>query len=234
MHNVRIAPEVEAKIRARRGGDTHVFHSLDPKKTALVVIDLQDGFMDAKYATAVAAAPSVVPNVNRLAQAVREKGGTVVWVYMTFDEASVRNWSTFMTEFATPQMRAGLMDSMANGRPGTKLWHELDVRPEDPIVAKKRFSAFIHGSSDIDALLKSRGIDTLLITGTLTNVCCESTARDASMMNYRTVFLSDGTAAPSDALHNATLTALIELFCDIMTTDECIARLGKPRAAAAE
>jgi ureidoacrylate peracid hydrolase len=54
------------------------------------------------------------------------------------------------------------------------------------------------------------------------------------MMNYRTVFLSDGTAAPNDELHNATLTALIELFCDIMTTDECIARLGASRAAAAE
>src|SRR5678816_2935714 len=139
---------------------------------------------------------------------------------MTFDESSVKTWSTFLTEFATPQMRAGLIDSMGSGRPGTKLWPELDVKPDDPIVAKKRFSAFIPGSSDIDALLKSRGIDTILITGTLTNVCCESTARDASMMNYRTVFLSDGTAAPNDELHNATLTALIELFCDVMTTDE--------------
>jgi ureidoacrylate peracid hydrolase len=234
MHNVRINPEVEAKIRARRGGDTHVFHSLDPKKTALVVIDLQDGFMDPKYPTAVAKAPSVVPNVNRLAAALREKGGTVVWVYMTFDDSSVKTWSTFLTEFATPQMRAGLIDSMGTGRPGLKLWHALDVKPDDPIVQKKRFSAFIPGSSDIDALLKSRGIDTIVITGTLTNVCCESTARDASMMNYRTVFLSDGTAAPNDELHNATLTALIELFCDIMTTDECIARLGASRAAAAE
>ena len=234
MHKVLINPEVEAKIRARRGGDTHVFQSLDAKKTALVVIDLQDGFMDPQYPTAVAEAPGIVPNVNRLAAALRDKGGTVVWVYMTFDESSVRTWSTFMTEFATPQMRAGLMDSMGTGRPGTKLWHALDLRPEDPIVAKKRFSAFIPGSSDIDALLKSRGIDTLLIAGTLTNVCCESTARDASMMNYRTVFLSDGTAAPNDELHNATLTALIELFCDIMTTDECVARLGQRRAAAAE
>ena len=233
MHKIRLNPEVEARVRARRGGDLHVFKSLDAKKTAFVVIDMQDGFVADGHPAMVKGARDIVPNLNRLAKALREKGGTVVWVKMVFDEQTKRSWSTFLTEFTAPQMQAALMASLGAGMPGTRLWHELDVRPGDPVVPKQRFSAFIPGSSDIDNVLKGRGIDTLVIGGTLTNVCCESTARDASMMNYRTVFLSDGNAAQTDEEHNAALSALMALFCDVMTTDECIARLGAAAGAQA-
>ena len=66
------------------------------------------------------------------------------------------------------------------------------MRPEDLTVEKNRFSAFIQGSSDLAAVLRGRGLDTILITGTVTNVCCESTARDAMMLNFKTVMITDG------------------------------------------
>jgi nicotinamidase-related amidase len=112
---------------------------------------------------------------------------------------------------------------MSPGTEGHALWPTLDVQPGDAIVRKTRFSAFIQGSSDLEALLRARGIDTVLITGTVTNVCCESSARDAMMRNFRTVMVSDGCAAVTDAEHAASLIAFHLIFGDVLTVDECVA-----------
>jgi ureidoacrylate peracid hydrolase len=71
-------------------------------------------------------------------------------------------------------------------------------------------------------MLQDRGIDTLIVTGTLTNCCCESTARDAMQFNYKVIFVSDANATLSDAEHNATLNNMCALFADVMSTDEVI------------
>jgi nicotinamidase-related amidase len=81
------------------------------------------------------------------------------------------------------------------------------------------------GSSDIDAQLKARGIDTVLITGTATNVCCESTARDAMLLDYKVVMLSDGNATFTEEEHASSLNTFMMYFGDVMSTDETIARL---------
>ena len=84
-------------------------------------------------------------------------------------------------------------------------------------------------------MLRGTGIDTILVAGTKTNVCCESTARDAMMRNFRTIMVTDGNAATSDELHNASLSAFYLKFGDIMPTDMIIASLTKrARASAAE
>ncbi len=101
-----------------------------------------------------------------------------------------------------------------------RCYDALDVKPHDLKVEKNRFSAFIQGSSDLDKLLKERGIDTVLVTGTVTNTCCESTARDAMMLNYKTVMVSDANAAATDDEHNATLANILRIFGDVMSTDE--------------
>ena len=90
--------------------------------------------------------------------------------------------------------------------------------------------AFVPGSSQLHEILQARGIDTLIITGTATNVCCESTARDAMQMNYKVIFVADGNAALSDAEHNATLNNMVALFADVMTTEEAIGALDKAAA----
>jgi ureidoacrylate peracid hydrolase len=105
------------------------------------------------------------------------------------------------------------------------LFPALDVLPDDMRVKKIKYSAFMPGSSDIDAQLKARRIDTVLITGTATNVCCESTARDAMMLDYKVVMLSDGTATLTEEEHAAALNTFMLFFGDLMSTDEAIARL---------
>ncbi len=101
-------------------------------------------------------------------------------------------------------------------------------------MLKRRFGAFVPGSSDLHEILQARGIDSLIITGTVTNVCCESTARDAMMMNYKVVFVSDGNAAFTDEEHNASLASLAVLFADVASTDETVALLAPARSQAAE
>jgi ureidoacrylate peracid hydrolase len=81
------------------------------------------------------------------------------------------------------------------------------VWPEDEIVKKYRYSAFMPGTSALPYRLHARGFDTVLITGTVTNMCCESSARDANMTNFRTIMVSDGNVALSQEEHDASLTA---------------------------
>ena len=138
---------------------------------------------------------------------------------------------------ATPQQGAKRIAALTADSKGHELWATLDVRPDDLIVEKNRFSAFIQGSSNLAEVLRARGLDTLLITGTVTNVCCESTARDAMMLNFRTIMVTDGNAAVTDEDHNASLIAFYLTFGDIMSTDRlvaCLERNARASLAAAE
>ena len=228
MHNISIPEAVIAQVKAQRGRLNRYDH-LVGRKTALVVIDLQNAFMLPGMPVEVATAREIVPNVNKLAAATRAAGGKVVWVKMNLEGQS-EAWRVF---FDGDPRRATLAE-LTPGARGFELHADLDARPEDAIVVKQRFSAFIQGSSDIDRHLRDLGIDTVVIVGTLTNVCCESSARDAMMLNYRVVFVSDANAALSDADHNATLASIIRVFGDVATTDEAIALLSvKDREQAA-
>ena len=147
----------------------------------------------------------------------------------------MQSWSVNV-EMNGPERTAHRFASLAPGTKGYELWADLDVRPDDLMVQKTRFSAFIQGSSNLEAVLRARGIDTVIITGTVTNVCCESTARDAMMRNFRTIMVTDANAATSDELHNASLSAFYLKFGDIMPSDMVIASLTRDaaRASAAE
>ena len=137
----------------------------------------------------------------------------------------------------TPQLRAKRIAALTADSKGHELWPALEVRPEDLIVEKNRFSAFIQGSSNLAEVLRGRGLDTILVTGTVTNVCCESTARDAMMLNFKTVMVTDGNAAVTDEDHNASLCAFYLTFGDIMSTDmliACLERNARGSLAAAE
>jgi ureidoacrylate peracid hydrolase len=134
---------------------------------------------------------------------------------------------------ATPAMRDKRIAAMSEGTPGHELWPALEVRPEDEIIKKYRYSAFLPGMSDLPERLRARGFDTVLITGTVTNVCCESSARDAMMTNFRTIMVSDGNAAMSQAEHEASLAAFYNIFGDVMDTDMLIGALERGRAAKA-
>src|SRR4051812_8422888 len=147
MHTLSIPQSVVDRVIERRGRE-HVHDNLDPRKTALVVVDMQNAFMLPGVAHALCPmAEKIVPNINRLAAAVRETGGTVVWIVTTFTEAALKDWSTYF-EIVTPKQGARRREALTAGSEGHALWSGLDVLPGDPIVEKNRFSAFIQGSSD--------------------------------------------------------------------------------------
>ena len=232
LNGTTIPDFVVQRVIARRGNE-HCFAKLDPARTALVVIDLQHAFMnDAVGHAVVPAAREIVPAVNRLAAAVREAGGGVFWIKMTHDHRCLDDWSVAF-ELATPAMREKRIAALSEGTLGHDLWPELDVLPQDEIVKKYRYSAFMPGTSELPDRLRARGFDTVLITGTVTNVCCESSARDANMTNFRTIMVSDGNAANSQEEHDASLAAFYNIFGDVMDTDMIIAELRRARSAEA-
>jgi ureidoacrylate peracid hydrolase len=232
LNGATIPDAIVRRVIERRGTE-HSFADLDPRRTALVVIDLQHAFMnEAVGFAAVPAARDIVPAVNRLAAAVRETGGGVFWIKMTHDERCFTEWSVAY-DLPTPEYRAKRIAALSEGTLGHELWPDLDAWPEDEIVKKFRYSAFMPGTSELPNRLRARGFDTVLITGTVTNVCCESSARDANMTNFRTVMVSDGNAALTQDEHDASLTAFYNTFGDIMDTDMIIAGLRRQRSARA-
>jgi len=213
MHQIDI-PDW-ARARARNPVD-----GLDPGRTALIVIDMQNAFLLPDYPVGNPAAAEIIPGINRLAASLRAAGGLVVFLQHTISDEP---------RFAlTPwQQRTSPLDAQGGYllEPG-KFAHNLTAALErdagDYVVLKYRFSAFLPNSSDLHDVLQARGIDTLIITGTVTNICCESTARDGYMMGYRIIFVSDATAALTDVEHNATLLTMTTMFGSVLNVDETI------------
>jgi ureidoacrylate peracid hydrolase len=216
-----------------RRGTAHPFLDLDPHATALIVIDLQLAYMhESGGYVACPAAIDAVPRVNRLAAGLRDAGGLVAWIQNTHDDSCLRDW-TVQQSMNAPESNARRNAALTPGAPGHALWPELDVRPGDAVLPKRRYSAFIPGTCDLAPMLRARGIDTVLIAGTLTNVCCDSSARDAMMLDFRTVMVSDACAAPSREEHDAALAAFYATFGDVMDTRLVLDRLAATRSRAA-
>jgi ureidoacrylate peracid hydrolase len=233
MHKIKI-PQAAIDRVLRRRDSLHVFNDLDPARTAHVVVDLQNGFMAPGQPAEIPAARDIVGNVNRISSALRGAGGLVVYIQNTIDANAKVTWSNWFGAMSG-QKRAERMDeAFAEGSFGHSIWPELDVQAADLKVKKTRFGAFVQGSSNLHEVLQARKIDTLIITGTATNVCCESTARDAMMMNYKVIFVSDGTATWNDDEHNASLGIMLAQFADVMSTDEVVDRLSRDMSRAAE
>jgi ureidoacrylate peracid hydrolase len=233
MHKTKISETATKRITTRLG-KAHPFDAIDPRKTALLVIDMQNYFVKQGHQNETPMAREIVPNINRLAAELRRRGGHVVWVRNTTNDTR-ESWSNYHAYLQTPERAERRLRDMDVDADGYEFWHLNDIRPEDGQIAKKRYSAFIAGSSNIERHLRDRGIDTLLITGTATNVCCESSARDAMMLNFKVIMVSDGCATDTDEQHNASLSAFYGQFGDVQTVDEAMQSLergDKARAAA--
>jgi ureidoacrylate peracid hydrolase len=215
-----IRQEIIDRVMERRGR-LHLYERLDPKRTALVVIDMQNAFVAPGAPIEVPRARAVVPAINRLARELRKRGAAVIWVLHENSDG----WDGFFGVFVKPEARLAASKSLAAGHEMQKPWRELDIAPGDLKTSKSRYSAFIGPSSPLAGVLKGKGIDTLLIAGTKTYVCCECTARDAMMLDYKVVMLSDCTAALSDEEHRATLENMIQQFGDVLTADEALSLL---------
>jgi len=225
MHPVGIGQAIIDRVLARRGR-LHIFERLDPARTALVVIDMQSAFVAPGAPAEVPAARGIVANINRLARALRERGGKVIWITHANSSANgVSDWAAFFDYFVADDVRERTLQALAPEGEGQKLWPEMDAAEGDIRLQKNRYSALIAGASPLEGVLRSHGIENLLIAGTKTNVCCEATARDAMMLDFNVVMLSDCLAALSDDEHRATLETMIQQFGDVLTADEALAVL---------
>jgi ureidoacrylate peracid hydrolase len=198
-------------------GRLAVFDRFDPRKTALLVIDMQNF-----YVGEIPAVLAIIPNINRIATRMRALGGLVMWVGMSAGAAGESRWPVYHDNFFTPDKGANHRDQLSPGHPGHAFHANLDMQPGDETVYKSRFSPFIAGASNIHDVLRARGIENLIVTGTATNMCCESAARDAMMLDYRVVMVADANGARYDDDHMAGLTSFYQSFGDVRNTDEVI------------
>ncbi|CAG9984499.1 unnamed protein product [Clonostachys byssicola] len=167
-------------------------------------LDLQVGFMGEGPLLEVPNARGIVDNVNRVSQALRSVGATIAYVQYKLDADEPHRWGSHYDSM-TPDAAKRIRTAFSVGKDQHAFCPGLDVQPEDIIVPKRRWSAFILGTCDLDALLKAKCIDTLIITGTTINIRCESTIRDAMQMGYNVLFEQDGNATRDNAVHNANL-----------------------------
>jgi len=157
-----------------------------PERTALINVDLQNCFVDG-YPFPPPDGLAVLDRINRLAAVWRAAGILVVHTSHVL-RPDVSNMGV-LGEMAPP-VRAGIINK---GARSAALHERLVVDPRDILLDKPRFGAF-HGS-DLELILRARGIDTVIISGIATNVCCETTAREAAVRDFHVFFLSDGTTS---------------------------------------
>ena len=225
MTNSPIRQHIIDRVIARRGR-LRWFDALDARSTALIVIDMQETFCAPGAPAEVPASRDIVPAINNLARGLRALGGQVIYVLHANTRAGSRSdWDMFFEHVVAAEVRARTIESLAPGR--QQVWRGLEQDPDDLVVFKNRYSALISGSSTLERILRSMKIDTLLIAGTKTNVCCESTARDAMMLDFRTIMVSDCCAALSHDEHRATLETFIQQFGDVLTGPEALALMER-------
>lgn len=219
QHPSGIPEKIVRKVLARRGR-LHAFEAIDPVATALVVIDLDEATV-ANDETC----QRMIPTINTLATVVRETGGVVAWVLSRM-MAMPRHFRAILgTELAERYFNDGQI-----GGPGTKLWHALQRDAADIVATKSGASAFFPGKCDLKEQLDPRHIDTVLIAGAVTNICCESSARDAAELDYKVIMLSDALSGHAHGLHEATLATFYRIFGDVRPSEEITRLLRSPSA----
>lgn len=209
--------EREYRRHEQRRGRRHAFEHIYPSRTALVVVDLVPFFVEQSRRCR-----AIVPTVNVLAHELRRTGGTVAWVVPGPVVPSARAREFYGDEVAEAYARSG-----GSGRPEERLWPGLEVEPGDLVAEKTSSSAFFPGRSDLPELLAERGIDTVIMTGTVTNVCVEASVRDASTLDYRVVLVADGCSAITEREHNATLHVVYRSYGDVRPAAEVVALIRR-------
>ncbi len=200
-----------------RGRHLNEFDAIHPATTALVVVDMQNVFMNEEEAYGNPYAIGVLPQVNRLASCLREAGGTVIWTRQTVSQEAPLAMPHWQYDLRIPEVRHAV-ETMGPGTRSQALHAETQPAEGDPIIDKYRYNAFVCPARGLERTLEGSPIEMLIFVGTLTNICIESTARDANMLGYKVIVVSDACAAKTDAEHNAALLNLRIGFADVKDT----------------
>jgi len=187
-------------------------------RTALLVIDMQNDFVREGAILEVPKIRHQVPKIKRLIETCRKLGIPVIYTKQVYRADS--KVKPLVLEMLSLLEKEGLRD----GTEGAEICDELKPEAEDIVVRKMGFSAFYN--TDLESILRNiksrRSVDTLIICGTVTNICCESTARDAFERDYKVVFGSDITSAWTDEFQTLALKIIEYAFGRVMTCDEII------------
>ena len=202
--------------------------TIDPKKTAYINVDLQNVFVEG-YSISSPNGPFIVEQANRLAEVCRAAGIRVI--HTAQETRADQSNRGIASDIVISYLNSHGMErgGITAGSDAVKLSPRLDVQPSDTVLIKPRYGAFT--GTDLDLILRSRGIDTVIIGGIATNVCCDTTAREAAMRDYKVFFLSDGTGnrglgnLTADQVKTATLATLEFAFAQVITVDGIIAKI---------
>jgi nicotinamidase-related amidase len=190
-----------------------------PQKTALIVVDVQNDFchpdgVSARKGHDVSAAVDMVPRLEDLLVAARAAGTTIVFIQTTHDlTVDSKVWNTRMGDVDTPSYDPNCF----TGSWGAEFYI---VGPEtgEIVVNKHRYSAF--AGTDLDMVLTTAGIETILLTGVATNVCVESTLRDGLFLEYNVALVPDCCAAYETDLHEGTVKNVRGMFGAVIESGE--------------
>jgi len=196
---------------------------MQSKKAALLVIDLQNDFVEEGAIIEVPEARKQIPKIKKLIETCRKHEIPVIYTVMVHHSPDVapRHYDLF------PFLRG---KAYKPGSKGVQIYDEIAPETSDIIVEKSQYSAFFNtklGKVLHNFKKQGRSIDTLMIVGTVTNICVDSTIRDAFYRNYKVVVISDCCSAVDPELHNATLKNIVYGFGRVMTCDEVIRSLQK-------
>jgi nicotinamidase-related amidase len=214
-----------------RGRNLNDFPTIDPARTALVAIDMQNVFMEPDEVFGNQNTLDIIEAVNLAVRTLRDAGAKIIWTRQTVSHEAPLAMPPWQYDLSIPSVRAAV-ETMIAGTRSHAIHAAMDVRDGDIVVDKYRYSAFMCPAGGLKSVLSELEVDTLVIAGTLTNCCCDSTARDGNMMGYKIVFLSDATSANTDEEHNAALLNIRLLFGDVRSTADLAVMIAPPAAVA--
>src|ERR1700731_3807360 len=211
---------------------------IDPTKTAMIVVDMQNDFVASGAAMETPAARAVVPKLADALKICRDAGIKVIYTAHVH-----RRDGCDMGLFDDMHPPIANREALVDGTPGVDIYSDVAPAPGEHVIKKHRYSGFF--GTDLDIILREWGVDTVIISGTTTENCCHGTARDAMFRNYRVVFLSDATATfdypdvgygamPAAEVHAATLAILSVSTAHVMPVTELMQRVPGHQQTAAQ
>jgi ureidoacrylate peracid hydrolase len=211
---------------------------IEPPHTALIVVDVQNdfcaagGFMDAEGMD-LSSAQAMAERLPAVIQAARDAGVLVVFVRNIYSSDRNNYLSDTWLEQAARRRRSSYTQHPVceAGSWAGDFYGDVRPQPGEPVVTKHRFSAF--HNTDLDTILRSHGIRTLVMSGVASNVCVETTAREGFVRDYYIVYLSDGTSAYFEQDHEAALRVIDLFFGQVVTIPDVIGVWEKQRAGLA-
>ncbi len=194
---------------------------LEVEKSALLVIDMQKFFLDPTSPTFTCGGPPIISNIASLIKAFRAADRPVIFTRHVHHpdgiDAGIMKW---------------WWEGMClEGSPESEVASEIAPLPGEKQVLKHRYSAFYN--TDLETVLRCQGITDLVFTGIMTNMCCESTVRDAYFRDYRSFFLADSTGSVTEEMHKASLLNIAFGFAYVTTAAEILASFNKEMQAEA-